>query len=344
MTPPPAPPERRVLVPATLPATALRGKGSDSPVVRLEGVTMGTFWNVRCAPPRGVSEAAIRETLEAVFAKVIAQMSHWDERSDLCAFNRAPAGARVALPAEFHRVLTRALEVAAASGGCFDPTLGEIVDLHGFGPSPPPGEEPAPPALARAARRCGWKKLELDPVRQTARQPGGLRLDLSSIAKGFAVDLAAEALEAMGVFSHLVEIGGEVRGSGCKPDGEPWWCLLESPAGPGAERLPETIVALCGVSLATSGDGLRRRETPSGEIAGHLIDPRTLRSANGALTSVSVFAPDCMTADAWATALFIAGEDGPSMAEEQSLAALFTWRAPDGFQQTWTTALAEMME
>lgn len=340
----PAPPARRVLIPPDLPSAALCGMGSGLEIGRLEGTTMGTFWSVCCLIPPGISEEQTRRALEGVFAKVTSQMSHWDESSALCAFNRAAAGTWHPLPAEFYRVLSQAVEVAEASGGCCDPTVGEVVDLYGFGPATP-GESPFDDeALQRASRHCGWKRLKLDPAHQAALQPGGLRLDLSAIAKGFAVDWAAESLEALGIGSYLMEIGGEVRGAGCKPDGEPWWCLLETPREEGGECLPQTIVALCGLSLATSGDTLRQRQV-GGNMVSHLIDPRICRPAGRHLTSVSVFAPSCMTADAWATALFVAGpEEGRAMAEARHLAALFTCRTPEGLTQNWSPALAAMME
>lgn len=349
-------PLRRVLIPPALSPASLRGRGSGLTVSRLEGTTMGTFWSVSCLLPEPVSPLQATAALEQVFALVIAQMSHWDGQSRLCQFNHAPAGTWQELPAEFYTVLAAAAAIAETSGGAFDPTLGDIVDLYGFGPSPPPAELPGEFQLHTAIRLGGWQKLKLDPARQAAFQPGGLRLDLSSIAKGYAVDLAAAALEQLGVFSYLVEIGGEVRGAGCKSGGEPWWCLLEPPAADAAQdsaafpnqpmdpEFPETIVALCGLSVATSGDSIKQRRAGD-RIIGHLIDPKTLQPTDRTLAAVSVFAADCMSADAWATALFTAGrETAMALAESRSLAALFTWRTAAGFEQTWTTALQAMME
>lgn len=338
------PPPRRVLIPPALPSTALHGRGSGLAVTRLDGTTMGTFWSLSCLIPPDISPQQAGLSLESAFARVIAQMSHWDPASDLSRFNRSPAGTWQVLPPEFFRVLAHALTVAEASQGCCDPTLGEIVDLYGFGPSPDTKLDPPPALLHQAIRHCGWQRLQLDSDRQAAFQPGGLRLDLSAIAKGFAVDHAAEALEQLGIGSYLLEIGGEVRGAGCKPDGGPWWCLLAPPPGPESGSLPETVAALCGLSLATSGDTCRQKQW-NGRTISHLIDPLTFQPTGRTLASVSVFASSCMDADAWATALFTAGrEKGPAMAETQQLPALFTWRTPAGFHQTWSPALAAMLE
>ncbi|RYD46168.1 MAG: FAD:protein FMN transferase, partial [Verrucomicrobiaceae bacterium] len=144
------------------------------------------------------------------------------------------------------------------------------------------------------------------------------------------VDLAAERLSSIGVEHFLIEIGGELRGRGCKPDGEPWWVSLDRPS----DELPETVVALCELSVATSGDAFRR----------HLIDPRTSSPVDGELVAVSVFAKECMDADAWATALFIAGADeGLKLAEQQKLPALFTLRTENGHAERWSSALGAML-
>jgi thiamine biosynthesis lipoprotein len=286
---------------------------------------MGTFWSARLQLPRGLNLEWAEAALTSSFGLVIRQMSHWDEGSELCRFNHADSGTWHEISPEFFQVLSHAVDVARASNGLLDPTLGEIVDLHGFGPSC----SSYPEQVAAARERAGWQKLKLDP-KGRAWQPGGLRLDLSSIAKGYAVDLAAERLSALGVEHFLIEVGGELRGHGCKPDGEPWWVSLARPS----EDLPETIAALCGLSVATSGDAFRR----------HLIDPRTAQSAEGALTSVSVFARECLDADAWATALFIGGPDeGMTLAERHGMPVLFTLCEGNGYAERWSSSLEAML-
>lgn len=315
-----------MLIPRDIPAEALRGASSGLPVCELAGKTMGTFWSARLQLPRGLNLEWAEAALTSSFGLVIRQMSHWDESSELCRFNRAEAGTWQELSPEFFRVLSRAVEIARLSEGLLDPTLGEIVDLHGYGPSCSSHPERVPAARERA----GWRRLKLD-AKGRAYQPGRLRLDLSSIAKGYAVDLAAERLMSLGVEHFLIEIGGELRGQGCKPDGEPWWVSLAGPS----DELPETVAALCGLSVATSGDAFRH----------HLIDPRTSFPADGELVAVSVFAKECMDADAWATALFIAGtERGIELAEQHKLPALFTLSTGTGHAEHWSSGLAAMLD
>lgn len=310
---------RRILIPPRIAPAALRGAGSGRAVAQLGGEAMGTGWTLRFQRDPAIPDAALTEAVDGAFSLVVAQMSHWDPDSELGRFNRGPAGSRHPISGDFRRVLERALAIARDSGGCCDPTLGELVDLHGFGPPGPRGAMPAARDVERARARAGWELLEFDG--DTLVQPGGLRLDLSSIAKGHAVDLAAERVARLGLGDFLLELGGELVGRGCKPDGQPWWVNLETPQG-----LPESLVALCDLALASSGDTVRRQRIDGREF-GHLLDPASGGPTDGRLLGVSVIAGRCIDADAWATALFVAGPElGPDLAERHQLAAVFTLR------------------
>jgi thiamine biosynthesis lipoprotein len=243
------------------------------------------------------------------------------------------------VPGDLFAVLSHALEAARDSGGAFDPTIGPVVNLWGFGPDPSSRSVPDDAALAAARGRCGWRRLVLDSAGRRALQPGGLYVDLSGIAKGYAVDLVARHLEDQGVGSFLIEIGGELRGRGVKPDGSPWWVALETPAGIASE----TIVALHGLSAATSGD--YRKFFADGEARwSHTIDPRTGRPVRGDLASVTVLHPGCMEADALATALGVLGVDaGLAHAAERGIAARFLVRAGAGFTEHATPAFEAML-
>lgn len=302
----------------------------------LGGETMGTTWSVKLVAadvPNGLF-AGITDVL----AQVIAQMSTWEPGSDLSRFNAAPAGTWHVLPDGLFTVLEQALALAEDSGGTFDPTIGPVVNLWGFGPE---GGRAVPAAerIATALGHCGWRRLLLDRHGRRALQPGGLHVDLSGIAKGYAVDLVARHVSEAGVAAWLVEIGGELRGQGVKPDGSPWWAALETPAGIASE----TIVALHGLSVATSGD--YRRFFMDGETRhAHTIDPRTGRPVAGDLASVSVLHPDCMRADGLATVLGVLGvEDGMVWARERNVAARFLSRDGADFRERTTPAFDAML-
>lgn len=324
---------RRVLIPLDLDPPAPPAGGR---VHELGGETMGTTWSVRLVAddiPAGLFAGITR-----VLGQVVAQMSTWEPGSDLSRFNAAPAGTWHDLPEDLFTVIEHALLLAEHSGGAFDPTIGPVVDLWGFGPGG--GRSvPAPDRITAALARCGWRRLLLDRDRRRALQPGGLYMDLSGIAKGYAVDLVARGVGEAGIAAYLVEIGGELRGHGVKPDGTPWWTALETPAGIASE----TIVALHGLSAATSGD--YRKFFIDGETRyAHTIDPRTGRPTAGDLASVTVLHPDCMRADALATVLGVLGVmDGMAWARERGVAARFLSRDGVGFRERTTPAFDAML-
>jgi thiamine biosynthesis lipoprotein len=306
---------------------------------------MGTTWSAKFVLPPSVALDAVRRAVEGVLARVIAEMSTWVADSDISQFNNAEPGTWRALPSGLHEVLRYALSVAAATGGCYDPTVGALVDLWGFGPPGPRDDLPGENEIAAALARGGYRRLSLEADGRV-RQPGGMKLDLSSVAKGYAVDRVAAAIAALGVTDHLVEIGGELTGRGAKPDGAPWWVAFEEPAAVDnpAGMPAETIVALHGLSIATSGD-IQRAFERDGRRYSHTIDPRTGWPVPDRLAAVTVLHRSCMQADALATALTVMGpEAGLAYASANELAARFVVRVSRGFEERVTPAFAAMAE
>lgn len=298
---------------------------------------MGVSWTVQACPPAGLSAEDIRVAAQGAVNTVVLQMSGWEPGSDLCRFNRAPADSWHALPADFAAVIDRALHWAKESDGAFDPTVGRLTDLWGFGPAGPRDDPPAGQEMDGLWSQSGWTRL--DRRGDALLQPGGLELDLSGIAKGFGVDAVMRALQGLGVHHALVEIGGELRGEGVQPNGQPWWVEIETP--PGLTAQETVIVALHGLSLATSGD-YRRFRMDSGRRRSHTIDPRTGQPVEAAAASVSVLAQTCMDADALCTVLMVLGsEAGPAWATAQGVAAF--WQLRDGGERM-TPAFAAMLD
>lgn len=330
---------RRVLIPHALPATppvATRGISS------FRGTTMGTSWSVNLVAPKSVPLLDALNGVQKELDRVVSQMSTWEADSDLSRFNRAPVGTWHVLPGELVTVLSYALSVAEASGGAYDPTIGPLVNLWGFGPDPKRTAEPAVNDLDAARSRCGWRQVLVEPEERRVFQPGGLYIDLSAVAKGFGVDQAARYLLKIGVNDFLIEVGGELRGEGAKPDGTPWWVALERPPS-GALAPTETVAALHGLSIATSGD-YRKFTEIDGRRLSHTIDPRTGRPVAGKPASVTVLHADCMRADALATAITVLGADeGMRFAEKQGVAALSLMRTRQGFEERMTPAFAAML-
>jgi len=349
--------QRRVLLPTELPPSLELGGGhAFRPVHTLAGATMGTYWRARLVErdtAHADDAAQANAILTRAFDEVVALMSPWETESDLSRFARTPPGEWLTLAPKTAHVLARALEVAALTDGAYSPALGEVTELLGFGPGDPAARHSIDSPQVRAARtRADYRRLEFDAGRGAVRQrntgdsssaPPPLHIDLCSIAKGYAVDLASERLHAAGWHHHFIEIGGEARGRGCKPDGQPWWCYLETPATTDADQnaqseVPSSVAGLCELAVATSGNTHHHFEDEvSGKLVGHILRPEDFQqpattNANGshaaaenvsvALHSVTVFASTCMEADAWATALYALGpERGLPLAEAQQLAA-----------------------
>ena len=309
-------PKLRMLIPTQVTPALVRGK-----VHLLAGSCMGTSWSVRVVDDGLPLPPDLTERIDALLQRIEGQMSHFQADSDLRRFAALPAGARVELPAEFARVLRGALQVAQLSDGAFDPTLAARIDAWGFGAGKhfseagfiPPRMESSTSAVA------AWKSLAIDE-RDQIQQPGGVALNLAAIAKGYAVDAIFEFLTQSGWRNHLVEVGGELRGAGMKPGGLPWWVALELPAA--NCPLPATQIALHGLSVATSGN-YRRRYLLDDRLIQHTIDPRTGLPLANSISAVTVIHPECMFADAWATAIMVLGfSAGLELAEKLQLCAL----------------------
>lgn len=332
----------RVLVPLITepPARPLGGVAHA-----LAGQTMGTTWSVKLVAQPAADVRGLTAMVQRALDAVVAQMSPWEPLSALRRYNRAPPGSWMTLPAGMAAVMRRAIAVAEATHGAFDPTLGALTDLWGFGPRPFSGQPPSREAIEAARDAGGWKRLVLDGV--ALFQPGSLRLDLNGIAKGFGVDQAAAALERAGVKSYLVEVGGELRGTGAKPDGQPWWVELER--APAANDALRTVVALHGLSVATSGD-YRRFFDHDGRRYAHTLDPTSGAPSDQGMVSVTVLAETCMDADAWATALTVMGPEAAlDFATSHDLPALIVSRAAPktetgGLEERLSPALSAMLD
>lgn len=305
--------------------------------LRMDGFTMGTTWSVRIADPqvRPADLPGLRAAVEAALAEVNRQMSTYDPASEITRFNDSPAGAAVEISADFARVLRFALELAEQSGGAFDPTVGPLVELWGFGRKPRGQEPPAEEEITAAREAVGREKVFFQEDGRLVKTHDGVRLDLNAVAKGYGVDAAARALSECGVKDFFVEVGGEVVARGERPGGGPWRIGVDRPrpdSAPG--EVIERVLHIRDAAVATSGDYRNyRRDEKSGEVYAHIFDPRTGRPVRRMAGSVTVIADECLKADGLATALYVLGpEEGLDwLARTYPEAdALFIVRHPDG--------------
>ena len=319
----------------------------DLVVQTVHGETMGTTWSVRAVLPVELSMRAWRDSIQATLDLVDGQMSTYKPQSAVSHFNAALAGTWHTLPAECFDVIAHALQVARDSGGAYDPTVGPLVNLWGFGPDASRREPPSEEAIAVARDRIGWWKLKLDAATRSVYQPGGIYLDLSSVAKGYGVDLVGRYLDSVGVGAWLVEVGGELKGHGVKPDGSPWRIGVERPgATTGAVEYMDQlsqVVTLSGRAIATSGDYQRQFES-GGRCFSHHIDPRTGHPVPHFVASVSILARDAMHADPMGTLMTVLGPDqGVAYAKERGLAVMFILHGKRGPEERLSPAFAEAL-
>ena len=333
---------RSVLVPLDI-DLALPAAGSA--LRKLAGRSMGTSWSAQVLVPPGL-RADLEAALQRELDEVVAQMSHWDDDSLLGRYNRAPGGSWHALPPQFFEVIDFALQLHEDTAGAYDPAAGALVKLWGFGPSgrhdAPGFQLPSAIEVASTLARRARSTPQLDRPGRRLLQPGGTVLDFSSIAKGHGVDRLGLCLERHGVRHYLVEVGGELRGAGVKPDGAPWWVEIEGV--PGAAAAAQPVVALHGLAIATSGD-YRSYFDHGEQRASHTLDPRTGHPIANGVASCTVVAASCMVADALSTALTVMGANaGLAFADARGIAARYLVRGDGALSEHTSAAWRELLQ
>ncbi len=320
--------------------------GCDRPPepVALSGRTMGTTYSVKLTGlPEGVSADELKRDVDGALAEVNAKMSTYDPASELSRFDAADSTEWFPVSGETAKVVAEALRVSRESGGAFDATVMPLVNLWSFGPEARPDAVPSDAEIAVRRALVDAEKIAIraNPPALRKADPG-MSVDLSAIAKGYGVDVVARLLDRRGVAGYMVEIGGEVRTKGTKADAGKWRLGIERPLSD--VRSVGRVVELSGESLATSGD-YRNYFESGGVRYSHTIDPRTGRPIGHALASVSVIADDCMTADAYATAVMVLGpEAGYDWLVERDVPALLIVRDGDGFIEKPTPAFVAKYE
>jgi len=316
--------------------------GAPPWTVELKGPTMGTSYVVKVVG-RDMSPAdksPIDHAITGAMKDVNQSMSTYLKTSELSVFNASESTEPQKLSSQTLEVLELAQQISTLTGGVFDVTVGPLVNAWGFGPNGPQ-EELNEEQITELLSYVGYEKLTLNPNNQTvAKAHPKTYIDLSAIAKGFAVDQVAKAIEALGHQNYMVEIGGEVYAKGLNPQDTPWRIGIETPSATEPGILE--VVTLSGEAMATSGD-YRNFYEKNGKRFSHTIDPKSGQPVKHNLASVSVLAASCAKADALATALNVLGPvKGPELAEKQGIAALFITREPDGsLKETQSSGFAK---
>lgn len=288
----------------------------------LNGPTMGTRWSAVFHAPRDLMPSPLHAALASAADEVDRQMSTWTPDSDLNRLNAAPPGVWVNLPSPLMAVLSAGLEIGRISGGAFDIGMGDAVVAWGFGPVKADRDEID--AARRRARRPAHEVLELDAAGSRACKHAPMQFDLNGIAKGYGVDRLTDTIQGFGIGSALLSIDGELRALGCQPDGRSWPIAVEAPDRD--RRAPHSVLQLADMAVATSGDYRHWVEVGERRLS-HTMDPRHGMPLANSPASVTVLAKDCMSADAWATAMMVLGEArGLALARTLGLSVLFLSR------------------
>ncbi len=306
------------------------------------GSIMGTTYRVTIVgPPDVINKNNLLTGVLSAMQAVDQRMSTYKKTSELSRFNSVRTTDWVEISEALATVIEESIRVSELSGGAFDVTVGPLVDLWGFGP---PGRVSVPPSgkdIETARARTGYRYLRLrrSPPAMKKDRPD-LRVDLSAVAKGYAVDQVCEFLERQGIDDYLVDIGGDLRAKGRNDRGTQWTIAVEKPVP--EERAIQRVVAVSGLALATSGD-YRNYFEKDGKRYSHTIDPRTGSPIVHRLASVSVASQPAMYADALATAIMVLGpEAGMDLARKLDLAIFMIIRDGAGFSEKYTARFRDL--
>jgi thiamine biosynthesis lipoprotein len=287
---------------AVLAGSALRG-GDDMMTMRVAREAMGTEFEILlCGRDEQSLVDAADEALDEV-EELDRQMSLYNERSELCSINRRAGAGPVPVEPRLFGVLQLADRATTASEGAFDVTVAPLVKCWGFFRGQ--GKLPPEDSIAAALTSVGMRHVELRGEDRTVRfRRPGVQLDLGGIAKGYALDRAAEVLRERGITRGLIHGGkSSVYALGAPPDQPAWAVGIRHPKDP-SRRI--AVVDLRDRALSTSGNYEKFFEA-DGTVYSHIIDPRTGHPATGML-SASALGPTAAESDALSTAFFLMGE------------------------------------
>ena len=310
----------------------------------ITGSTMGTTYTVTL-PNLNLAtsdKSKIGKKIELLLAEVNQKMSTYRADSEISQFNKWQSLEWFSISKETLSVIISAIELAKKSQGAYDITAGPLVNLWGFGPTGKRVKPPSDLEIANAKAQIGFQYIETRQSPPAVRKRlVNLYVDLSSIAKGYAVDVVASFLESEGIKNFLVEIGGELKAKGQNATGRFWRIGIEKPVS--SERSLQQIIEIVDAGVATSGD-YRNFFEEDGARYSHTIDVRTGRPISHNLASVTVVLPSVKDADAWATALLVLGEKaGFELAEREQIPAYFVIKADQGFSVRMTEVFTEKL-
>jgi len=281
----------------------------------------------------GSAVSALRLEVETALEEVNRQISHYRSDSELSAFAKEPSGKPFKVSRDFANLTRFALELHGKSGGAFDPALGPLINLWGFGEKSERQQVPSADALRLALAASGARHLRVTPSDELVKDVPGLSLNFGGVGKGFGVDEIIRVLRGHGFTNCYASIAGDVRVLGTNAHGARWKIGISAPLSLWRENDPmAAVAALSNQAISTSGDYQKFFFAADGRRLSHILDPRSGEPVQHNVGGVTVVAGDCMTADGLATTLFVLGlERGLAFVETwTNAAALFILREQSG--------------
>ncbi|NGZ12708.1 FAD:protein FMN transferase [Vibrio aestuarianus] len=312
--------------------------GCEKPVeqVHLSGPTMGTTYNIKYIKADGIpSSESVQKEVDRLLEQVNDQMSTYRKDSELSRFNQFQETTPFTVSSQTATVVKEAIRLNQLTLGALDVTVGPLVNLWGFGPEARPDVVPTDAELANRMANIGIEHLSATGTTLSKDLPN-LYVDLSTIAKGWGVDVVADYIQSQGIENYMVEVGGEMRLKGVNRDGVPWRIAIEKPTID--ERTIQEIIEPGDLAIATSGD-YRNYFEQDGIRYSHIINPETGKPINHKVVSVTVLDASSMTADGLATGLMVLGEvKGMEVAEQQQIPVFMIVKTDNGFKEIASTA------
>ncbi|WP_298865989.1 FAD:protein FMN transferase [uncultured Gimesia sp.] len=312
--------------------------------LHFEGPTMGTQFHITISSSASaeVDVALLKKEVDQLLQNINQQMSTYIKDSELSRFNQNQSNDWFEVTPEVVKVVSAGINISQESEGAFDMTVGPLVNLWHFGPDPGKKTIPETSRIEAARKSVGYQHIALRRDQPALKKLiPDVYLDLSAIAKGYAVDAVGVLLESQGIENYLVEIGGEMRARGHNQKRLAWRVGIEKPVS--ETRVVQKIVSLADLSMATSGN-YRNFFEVEGTTYSHTIDPRTGRPVKHSLASVSVVGETCMNCDAQATCLMVLGpEAGYNWAKDRNIAAYFIVKTENGFTERFSPRWQELL-
>ena len=317
---------------------------SEEPLmVVVSGPTMGTSYNIKylSSPKVSKTDEQITKVIADSLLLINNLMSTYSKESEISRFNQSAINTWFSISKDTYEVILQAQELSELTMGSFDITVAKLVDLWGFGPTLQADQVPLAEDIAGLLQDVGYQQIEVKDTPYALLKRKNLSIDLSAIAKGYAVDIIAGVLDNADIDNYLVEIGGEIRAKGAKQDGSAWRIAIESPVV--TERAVHKVIELNDYGVATSGD-YRNYFEKNGKRYSHTIDPITGYPITHKLASVTIIAQTTALADALATAFMVMGEEKSiRFAETNKVAAFLIVKTDDGFREVASASFKEFI-